>query len=90
VTITAAGVSPRNITVAVGSRVLFVNNDSRPHEMGSDPHPDHTDCPEINTVGMLAPGQRRETANLVTVRTCGYHDHLLPNNAALQGTITIQ
>ena len=35
----------------------FVNNDSRSHEMFSDPHPEHTDCPEINQVGFLSPGQ---------------------------------
>ena len=38
------GVSPRDITVAVGSRVTFVNNDSMPHDMASDPHPEHTLC----------------------------------------------
>src|ERR671919_1398973 len=77
-TITSAGVSPRELTVAPGTRVLFVNNDARRHDMGSDPHPEHTDCPEINAVGVLTPGQSRETANLNTVRTCGFHDHDLP------------
>src|SRR4026209_1272509 len=75
ITITASGVSPKSVTVAPGSRVLFVNNDSRSHEMDSDPHPEHTDCPPIDQVGFLAPGQSRETGNLNTVRTCGFHDH---------------
>jgi plastocyanin len=75
VTLTPAGVSPVELTVAAGSRVTFVNNDARPHNMTSDPHPDHTDCPALNQAGLLAPGQRRETGNLVEVRTCGYHDH---------------
>ena len=90
ITITAAGVSPNNIQVAPGSRVLFVNNDSRSHDMTSDPHPDHVDCPPINQVGLLAPGQSRETGNLVTVRTCGFHDHDLPNNQSLKGQIVIR
>lgn len=90
VTITASGVSPKSITVTQGSRVLFVNNDTRVHEMGSDPHPEHTTCPEINQVGFLNPGQSRETGNLVTVRTCGYHDHLNPGNQSLNGSITIR
>jgi plastocyanin len=77
------------VTVAVGSRVTFVNNDTRSHEMSSDPHPMHTDCPEID-VGDLPPGQSRSTQNLVTPRTCGFHDHLDQDNAALQGTIRIQ
>lgn len=91
VTISAAGVvSPSEITVTPGSRVLFINNHSRSHQMASDPHPDHTDCPEINQVGLLLTGQRRETGNLVTVRTCGYHDHDDPDNASLHGRIIIR
>lgn len=89
-TITAAGVNPQAVEVALGSRVRFVNNDTRSHYMSSDPHPDHTDCPEINQAGFLQPGQSRETGNLVQVRTCGFHDHDDPNNASLRGTITIR
>ncbi|HEY1303746.1 MAG TPA: hypothetical protein VGF24_09380 [Vicinamibacterales bacterium] len=89
ITITAAGVSPKAVTVAAGSRVSFVNNDSRPHDMNSNPHPEHTDCPEIN-VGFIAPGASGTTQNLTRVRTCGYHDHINPDVVALQGTITIQ
>jgi plastocyanin len=90
ITITAGGVSPNSITVPPGTRVLFVNNDNRVHDMASDPHPDHTTCPEINQVGFLQPGQSRETGNLNTVRTCGYHDHNLPTVTNLQGTIQIR
>ena len=90
ITITSAGVSPKSITASPGSRVLFVNNDSRPHEMDSDPHPEHTDCPAINQVGFLSPGQSRETGNLNAVRTCGFHDHNMDRNTSLQGTIVIR
>jgi plastocyanin len=90
VTITSSGVSPKAITVAAGSRVTFVNNDSRSHDISSNPHPEHTDCPPINDVGNLTPGQSRLTGNLNTVRTCGYHDHDNPSNTSLQGTIVIQ
>jgi len=87
VTITPSGVTPKSVEVALGSRVKFVNNDTVEHEMGSDPHPDHTDCPAINQVGLLKPGEQRETGNLVIVRTCGYHDHEDPTNPKWQGTI---
>ncbi|HSL24533.1 MAG TPA: hypothetical protein VK886_23555 [Vicinamibacterales bacterium] len=90
VTITASGVSPASLTVPAGSRVTFVNRDSRRHNMTSDPHPDHSDCPEINTVGSLQPGESRETGNLVSVRTCGFHDHDQPTNDALRGRIVVQ
>jgi hypothetical protein len=89
-TLTSSGVSPKIFTVAPGTRVLFVNNDSRRHDMTSDQHPDHLDCQEINSVGLLNPGQSRPTLNLIAVRTCGFHDHENPDNRALQGTIIIQ
>jgi plastocyanin len=89
-TITSAGVSPKTLTVGAGSQVTFVNNDAIPHEMHSDPHPEHTDCPEINFVGFLSPGQAKQTGNLNTVRTCGFHDHAQPLNTFLQGSILIR
>ncbi|MGE0394290.1 MAG: hypothetical protein AB7K63_20275 [Vicinamibacterales bacterium] len=90
ITITSAGASPRSVTIAAGGRVTFVNNDSRAHDMSSDPHPEHTDCPAINQAGFLAAGQSRATGNLTTVRTCGFHDHDQPTNTSLQGTIVIR
>jgi plastocyanin len=89
ITITATGASPQNVTVALGSRVTFVNNDNRPHDMASDPHPAHTDCPAV-TVGFLQAGQSATTQNLNTARTCGFHDHNQPDVVSLQGTIRIQ
>jgi plastocyanin len=76
--------------VSPGTRVQFRNNDSQNHDMHSDPHPDHTDCPELAQVGFLSPGQTKESSNLNTVRTCGFHDHNLPNITALQGRIIIR
>jgi plastocyanin len=91
ITISANGaVAPTELAVPPGTRVLFINNDSRRHDMTSDPHPEHNLCPEINQVGLLQPGQMRETGNLVTVRTCGFHDHENPDNRSLIGRIVIR
>lgn len=90
ITITAAGVSPQRITVSPGTRVTFVNNDSRSHEMNSDPHPNHGECPAIDDVGFLAPGQTKLTGNLNVTRTCGFHDHNQPDVRSLQGQIVVQ
>jgi len=90
IVIASNAASPRNIEVPAGSRVRFVNNDSRSHNMVSDPHPDHTDCPELNQVGFITPGQSRETGNLVVARTCGFHDHDNPDVAALHGQMVIK
>lgn len=90
ITIASGGtVTPNNIRVAVGSRVTMVNNDSRVHDMNSNPHPAHTDCPAINW-GNIQPGQSVQSAALTTARTCGYHDHLQPSTTSLQGFIQIQ
>jgi plastocyanin len=89
ITITAAGLSVNEVRVEVNARVLFVNEDSRAHEIRSDPHPIHTDCPPINDVGLLAPGARRETGALTRAGTCGFHDHLNPENANLRGRILV-
>jgi len=82
-------VNPSSIVVAIGSRVTFTNGHNVQHDMNSDPHPEHTQCPELN-VGNLQPGQSRQSENLTVARTCGYHDHNQPSNTALQGTIRIQ
>jgi len=83
-------VCPSTITVARGSQVTMINNDSRVHEMDSDPHPEHTQCPEINQIDFLNPGQSRQSGNLNTARSCGYHDHTNPETASMKGTIIVQ
>jgi hypothetical protein len=89
ITITSSGVSPNNVTAAVGSRVTFVNQDSRARDISSNPHPTHTQCPPINDVGLLQPGQSRATGAL-TAGTCGYHDHNDPDNTSYRGQIVVQ
>jgi plastocyanin len=83
-------VSPSTVTITRGGRVTFVNNHSRSHDMQSDPHPEHTDCPELAAVGFLSSGQSRTSSNFNTARTCGYHDHNEPDTAGLKGRIIIQ
>lgn len=90
ITITSGGVSPSSVTIAQGGQVTFVNNDKVNHNMQSDPHPEHTDCPELGQVGFLTPGQSRTSGNLNVRRTCGYHDHDDFANSRLWGKIIIQ
>src|SRR5438445_13900339 len=71
ITISNNAVCPQNITVSRGAQVTFVNNDTRNHDMESDPHPEHTDCPEINQAGFSAPGRSPQTGNLGTARPRG-------------------
>jgi plastocyanin len=91
ITISPTGaVSPTELVVPPGTRVLFVNNHSRRHDMTSDPHPFHDGCTEINSVGLLQPGQSRETGNFVRAGTCGYHDHEDFENPLLLGRIVVR
>jgi plastocyanin len=89
-TLTSAGVDPKELTISPGTRVQFVNNDSRNHEMNSDPHPTHGDCPEIDAVGFLTPGQSRETGTFNTARTCSFHDHNLFPQSQWMGRIIVR
>ncbi len=83
-------VCPTSITVSRGTQVTFSNQDIVIHEIDSDPHPEHTDCPELNQVDFLNPGQSRQSGNLNIARTCGFHDHQNPDRASMKGTIRIQ
>ena len=83
-------VSPSSVTIAPGGRVTMINNHNVSHEMVSDPHPEHTQCPELNQWGFLQPGQQRTSGNLNTARTCGFHDHNRDTDTGLQGRVIIQ
>lgn len=83
-------VSPSTVTIAVGGRVTFINNHNVPHDMQSDPHPEHTDCPPLAEVGFLTTGQQRTSGNFNTARTCGFHDHNRETDTGLMGRIVIQ
>jgi len=89
VTISASGITPSTLQISSGQQVRFVNNDSTTREMLSTPHLVHDDCPAINTVGSLAPGESRTTGNLNTVRICGFHDHRNPDDQRFRGQINV-
>jgi hypothetical protein len=84
-----SGVTPKTVTVPVGSRVNFANQSGNNIEVSSDPHPIHTDCPPLN-VGVLRPGQTGQTGVFNIARTCRYHDHGRDQDERWQGTIVIQ
>jgi hypothetical protein len=90
ISVTSGAVSPREVTVPVGSRVNFVNQGDVIVEMTSDPHPVHTDCPPMNQVGGLRPGQTGQTGAFTTPGRCGFHDHGRGEDARFMGTIIVQ
>ena len=89
VTITSTGVNPGDVQTSVGSRVMFVNNDSIAHDIMGGPDPTRPDCHEIDSVGFLSPGQSRLTAPFERARLCEYHDHSY-HSTLFNGRILIQ
>ena len=89
VTITADGVSPKQVRINVGDRVRFVNNDSVNRQINSNPFPAHDDCPPINAVDVLTPGQSKETDMMSLAGTCGFHEHLTEGAEAFLGEILV-
>ncbi len=79
------GFSPATLTVKSGTTVTIKNNSSSDMQMDSNPHPVHTDDPELN-VGLVAAGQSA-TFTVTTKGTFGYHNHLDPSQG---GSITVQ
>lgn len=89
VTITANGVSDAAPRINTGQTIRFTNNDSRPHQILTTPHLVHTDCPELNQIDVVAPGQSRDSGALSQTRGCGFHDHMSPDNNAFRGQVLV-
>ena len=90
VTITATGVTPTEVSIVVGGRVLFVNSDSRGHELWGGIDHDNRSCPEVDVAGFLVPGQIRETGPFQTPGTCHFHDHANYGNPSFAGRIIVR
>jgi plastocyanin len=89
ITLTASGASPSVTHISVGQQVTFVNNDNQDHQINSDPFPTHADCPPINDVGRIMPGQSKTTGAFSASVSCGFHDHLHHDAKSFQGQILV-
>ena len=90
ITIGATGVSPSEVRIKAWNHVIFVNHDASPHTIVSDPVDVHTQCPPINSVGLLNPGESRSTATLYLPGNCGFHDHSNKTDPSLKGRIIVE
>ncbi|MDD5111259.1 MAG: cupredoxin family copper-binding protein [Candidatus Altiarchaeota archaeon] len=77
VTIKDFAFQPNEIRIKTGTIVTWINEDSAPHKVASDPHPAHTDLPGLVS-GNLAQGQSY-SFTFSTPGTFGYHCHLHPS-----------
>jgi hypothetical protein len=90
IAVTANGFDVHDVRIFQGSRLTFTNNDAAPHEILSDPFHVHTDCPEINRVGFIVPGQSRQTDPFGVVRACGFHDHTHEGDLVFHGVVYVE
>ena len=78
--ITAAGISPKDITIPSGAQVSFVNKDTASHQIASS-------CQELSTPAPLATNGTF-TATLTGPKTCNFNDSM-NSGATFAGTVTI-
>ncbi|HUP26218.1 MAG TPA: hypothetical protein VM124_01060 [Candidatus Limnocylindrales bacterium] len=69
------------LTVKAGSIVNITNKSSRMLQFDSDPHPQHTEDPELN-VGNIGPGQSK-SITVTKTGSHGYHNHANPDDTGV-------
>jgi hypothetical protein len=84
-----SGASPSNLLIKAGGTISIVNEDTVAHMFASNPYPQRSDCPEINTP-TLRPGATHTVTLRPMAERCGFHDFLQPGNVNFQGMITVQ
>lgn len=85
ITYNGSSFSPSRLSVKAGTEVTIVNNSDRELEFSSDPHPVHTDNPELNE-SAIKPGETK-TIKPTKTGTWGFHDHL---NSSVTGTLVVE
>jgi hypothetical protein len=84
------GIEPREVRIERWNYVTFFNADTRPHAIVSDPVDLHSQCPPLNRIGVIPPGESRESGTLTDRATCGFHDHNDPSDGSLKGRIIVE
>ncbi|MBI2609591.1 cupredoxin domain-containing protein [Candidatus Giovannonibacteria bacterium] len=80
------GFSPSTVNITAGTKINFVNRDSKPHWPASGPHPAHTCYAGFDALRGVNPGETYSfTFN--EKNSCGFHDHL---NTSIRGTVTVE
>ena len=72
------GFSPGEITVEANQTIKVINQSSSTLDFSSDPHPTHTNNPELN-VGDIVPGESA-TFTISKAGNWGFHNHYAPSH----------
>lgn len=84
VDITPSGFVPATLNVKPGTIIIWQNQDSATHKVGSDPYPMDTSVSSLRSGAILPNGSYRFTSS--TQGTIRYHDDTRPT---LNGTIIV-
>jgi hypothetical protein len=87
--ISAAGVSPDILHLDAPVTVTITNNDGAAHRLEPAPELGYGDCPEVNELGTLQPGQSGKVTITRALVICVFHDSAAPANQAFQGFIVV-
>ena len=87
VTISSKGFLPQTLLVKKGSTVTWTNQDNKPHQVSSDPHPTHSLIPALGK-GKLLPAGSSQTFTFTQPGTFTYHDE--QNPLKFKGTIVVK
>jgi plastocyanin len=77
VLITANGFEPGTVLIKSGTEVMWINADSEPHRVTSNPHPEGDDLPGLDSVEPLGPGASY-SYTFEQSGSYGYHDYYNP------------
>jgi len=83
---TTSGFSPKTVTVKKGTKVAFINKSDNKMDVASNPHPTHTDYPELDQFKSSQKGQAEYDFVFDKVGTWGYHNHAKPGDL---GTVIV-
>lgn len=87
VSISTGGFMSATLQIAVGTQVVWTNNDTQPHQVAADPHPLDNSITGFDSTQILQKGDSY-SFTFTKMGTYHYHDHLNP--LTLQGTVIVK
>jgi hypothetical protein len=88
IVISADGMTPKEVSINRGNRVIVENRDSHPHRPMSGPHPEHTSCPALN-FDSIPPGAKVQSPVLDDALDCRLHDEMNVGDASFSARVLV-
>lgn len=83
VQITDTGFVPATLSIKAGTVVKWQNADTKPHQVGANPYPNHSDLPELNSETIL-PGETYNYTFTKTGEVKYYDGNVLTSHGTVQ------